>query len=259
MRGLVVFVACVLVCGSVALGHGAYPSVVGTLGYQGASVGAVLPGGPVLCSLNVDGSFSGTVSFFDNGSPLTVNAYSSSMTSTTAAVHTMFTGTDLGTVSASMTSYSSGSATVSISCQEATAFNSGTGVNTGNPYVFTATQTFQAATPITIGNGTTSQNITFDGTNIVIGKLKISNSFNMGANPISGVGKLTQQSANDLWGTCTMSAGTSCTINWTYAPTYCTVTPQGSTPVAFSAAISSTTITVTAASSNSLTWMVHCS
>lgn len=130
---------------------------------------------------------------------------------------------------------------------------------TGTANTFTATQTFQGSPQINISNGSTSQSIGYDGVNITIGKLKITNSLNMGANTLSGVGKITQQAANDMWGSCAMAAGTSCTITWSYAPTYCSKpNPVGTTVISGVANISSTTITVTAASSNSLTWDVTC-
>lgn len=93
-----------------------------------------------------------------------------------------------------------------------------------------------------------------------LGKLKITNNLNMGANPLSGVGKLTQQAAGDIWGSCTMSSGTSCTITWSYAPTFCgKPNPVGTTVISGVANIASTTITITAGTSNSETWDVSCS
>jgi hypothetical protein len=59
-------------------------------------------------------------------------------------------------------------------------------------------------------------------------------------------------------GTCTMSAGTTCSITLPEQPatlTRCLVTQQGTgTPVAAECSISGTTLTITAASSNSATW-----
>jgi hypothetical protein len=59
-------------------------------------------------------------------------------------------------------------------------------------------------------------------------------------------------------GTCSMSAGTTCTITLTEQPAVasrCLVTQQGTgTPVAAECSISGTTLTITAASSNSATW-----
>lgn len=131
------------------------------------------------------------------------------------------------------------------------------GTSSGN--TFTATQTFQGTPQINISNGSTFQSIGYDGTNITIGKLKITNSLNMGANTLSGVARITQQAANDVWGSCAMSAGTSCTITWSYAPTYCSKpNPVGTTVISGVANISSTTITVTAGTSNSETWDVTC-
>lgn len=92
-----------------------------------------------------------------------------------------------------------------------------------------------------------------------IGKLKITGNTNAGGNPITGVSKLTQQSVNDIWGSCAMAASTSCTITWTYAPTFCSKpNPVGTTVISGVTNISSTTVTVTAASSNSATWDVTC-
>ena len=58
-------------------------------------------------------------------------------------------------------------------------------------------------------------------------------------------------------GTCTMSSGTSCTITLTASYTSipgCVATVQGTTPIASACNVSGTTVTVTAASSNSNTW-----
>lgn len=55
--------------------------------------------------------------------------------------------------------------------------------------------------------------------------------------------------------TCSMSAGTTCTVSAPFG-THCTATVQGATPIAAACNISGTTATVTAASSNSATWAV---
>jgi hypothetical protein len=59
-------------------------------------------------------------------------------------------------------------------------------------------------------------------------------------------------------GTCAMSSGTTCTITVTQPPTqslpHCVATVQGTTPIAAACSISGTTLTITAASSNSATW-----
>jgi len=58
-------------------------------------------------------------------------------------------------------------------------------------------------------------------------------------------------------GTCTMSAGTTCTITLPEqpaAPSRCIVAVQGSSAIAGACSISGTTLTITAASSNSATW-----
>lgn len=91
-----------------------------------------------------------------------------------------------------------------------------------------------------------------------IGKLKVTSALNVGGNAMTGVAKITQQAVNDMWGSCAMAAGTTCTVTWTYAPTFCVAQVIGATPIADAVGISSTTITVTAASSNSATWDVSC-
>jgi hypothetical protein len=54
---------------------------------------------------------------------------------------------------------------------------------------------------------------------------------------------------------CTMSAGTTCTVTLASSSWHaCNAQPQGSTPIAAACSISGTTLTVTAASSNSQTW-----
>jgi hypothetical protein len=59
-------------------------------------------------------------------------------------------------------------------------------------------------------------------------------------------------------GTCAMSAGTTCTITVTQPTSpslpHCVATVQGTTPIAAACSISGTTLTITAASSNSATW-----
>ncbi len=62
-------------------------------------------------------------------------------------------------------------------------------------------------------------------------------------------------------GTCAMSAGTTCTITVTQPTTpslpRCVATVQGTTPIAAACSISGTTLTITAASSNSATWAAY--
>lgn len=68
---------------------------------------------------------------------------------------------------------------------------------------------------------------------------------------------LTQTTTGNIAGTCNMSASTSCTFSITagYGSTpICIVTPQGATAIAGACSFSGTTVTITAASSNSLTW-----
>lgn len=62
-------------------------------------------------------------------------------------------------------------------------------------------------------------------------------------------------------GVCTMSSSTSCTVTLNAQPstpalTHCLAQVQGATPIAAACSISGTTVTVTAASSNSATWSV---
>jgi hypothetical protein len=62
-------------------------------------------------------------------------------------------------------------------------------------------------------------------------------------------------------GVCTMSSSTSCTVTLSEQPstpalTHCLAQVQGATPIAAACGISGTTVTVTAASSNSATWSV---
>jgi len=78
------------------------------------------------------------------------------------------------------------------------------------------------------------------------------------SNQITGITRLQQAAAGDIYGSCAMSASTTCVVTWSYAPTYCVATVAGSTPIADAIAISGTSVTVTAASSNSATWNVHC-
>ena len=70
---------------------------------------------------------------------------------------------------------------------------------------------------------------------------------------------LTQDAANGYAGSCTMAAGTSCTATLTaaYTTPVCTVAVQGTTVIAGACSVSGTTVTVTAASSNSATWAFH--
>ena len=68
---------------------------------------------------------------------------------------------------------------------------------------------------------------------------------------------LDQMAAKNFAGTCSMSSSTSCT--WTLAGSYtgapiCIAVAQGITPIAAACSVSGTTVTVTAASANSLTW-----
>jgi hypothetical protein len=66
----------------------------------------------------------------------------------------------------------------------------------------------------------------------------------------------TQQSASNTGGSCTMSSATSCTLSiaHTYTTPICMATAQGTTPIYGVCSVSGTTVTVTAASSNSATW-----
>lgn len=75
--------------------------------------------------------------------------------------------------------------------------------------------------------------------------------------PVAIVAHLNQGATGNFAGTCTMSAGTSCTITLTTSYTStpgCVVTVQGNTAIAGACSISGTTVTVTAASSNSKAW-----
>lgn len=61
---------------------------------------------------------------------------------------------------------------------------------------------------------------------------------------------------SDSAATCSMSAGTTCTITVPSGSAHCVATVQGSTAIAGACSITGTTATVTAASSNSDTWLV---
>jgi hypothetical protein len=69
-------------------------------------------------------------------------------------------------------------------------------------------------------------------------------------------GHLNQNATGDWAGTCAMASGTSCTISIlaTYAHPVCVAQVQGLTPIASACSVSGTTITITAATSNSATW-----
>jgi hypothetical protein len=72
-------------------------------------------------------------------------------------------------------------------------------------------------------------------------------------------GRRNQQASGQWAGTCTMSNATSCTVTMTTAYTgtpICFTSVQGSIAIAGSCSVTSTTVTVTAASSNSQTWGV---
>lgn len=78
----------------------------------------------------------------------------------------------------------------------------------------------------------------------------------LGNAPNLFTGHLNQGAAGDWAGTCTMST-TSCTITLAVAYTGtpgCVATVQGSTPIAAACGVSGTTVTITAASSNTSTW-----
>jgi hypothetical protein len=81
---------------------------------------------------------------------------------------------------------------------------------------------------------------------------------NVNFNGTTTVKQVAQAAAGDVFGSCAMSAGTTCTVTWSYTPTYCVTSPLGSTPYYGAVGISGTTITVTANTSNSATWDVHC-
>lgn len=68
--------------------------------------------------------------------------------------------------------------------------------------------------------------------------------------------KINQEATNNFAGTCAMAAGTSCTATLTasFTSPICQVTPQGTSAIAGACSVSGTTVTITAASSNSLTW-----
>jgi len=102
------------------------------------------------------------------------------------------------------------------------------------------------------GNGCTS--IVTTATNGVTPLFCQNTSFN--AN-IKVTGHVNQGATGDYAGKCSMSTSTSCTfsINTAYNSTpICIAQPQGSTAIAGACSVSSTTVTITAASSNSQTW-----
>lgn len=65
-----------------------------------------------------------------------------------------------------------------------------------------------------------------------------------------------QHAANNTGGKCTMAAATSCTItlSHTYATPVCIATEQGTGTISAGCGVSGTTVTITAATSNSATW-----
>lgn len=70
-------------------------------------------------------------------------------------------------------------------------------------------------------------------------------------------GPVTQSAAKTIAGTCLMSSATSCTftISAVYSTPLCIgATPQGTTAIAGACSVSGSTVTITAASSNSQTW-----
>lgn len=81
----------------------------------------------------------------------------------------------------------------------------------------------------------------------------------VGFNTVTIAGNLDQDETARFGGSCTMSSNTSCSFNLVhnYNTPICIVTPQGSTPIAASCAITGSGtqhVTITAASSNSLIW-----
>ena len=75
----------------------------------------------------------------------------------------------------------------------------------------------------------------------------------------TAMGHLNQVSSGNFGGTCSMSSSTTCTVtlNSAYTTPVCIATQQSSgTVIAAECSVSSTTVTVTAASSNSATWGV---
>jgi hypothetical protein len=81
--------------------------------------------------------------------------------------------------------------------------------------------------------------------------------FGSGSDPAVATGHMNQVTANSWAGTCTMSASTSCQITIANAYTstpICIATVQNSTVIAGGCAVSGTTVTIFAASSNSSTW-----
>ncbi len=74
---------------------------------------------------------------------------------------------------------------------------------------------------------------------------------------ITSAGHFNQAATADFAGSCAMSSSTSCTITLNAAFTgtpLCEVTAQGNTAIAGACSVSGTTVTITAGSSNSLTW-----
>lgn len=134
----------------------------------------------------------------------------------------------------------------------AASWTSGTGTSLNlqlcgiNANVLNCTKVQEAANgTLVIGNGA--------------GSVQMSANLAMAGNQATGISKITQFAVNDIWGSCAMSASTSCTITWTYAPTFCSApNPVGTTVIDGVANIASTTITITAASANSATWDVTC-
>lgn len=77
------------------------------------------------------------------------------------------------------------------------------------------------------------------------------------AGPITSITKLGQNANNEIFGSCTMTT-TTCTVTWAYTPVYCQATPLGATAMYAAVGISGTTETVTANTTNTATWDVHC-
>jgi hypothetical protein len=73
---------------------------------------------------------------------------------------------------------------------------------------------------------------------------------------LSASGHLNQSAAGNWGGSCTMSSGTSCTFSLSigYTTPICIATVQSGTVIAGGCTVSGTTVTITAASSNSSTW-----
>jgi hypothetical protein len=76
------------------------------------------------------------------------------------------------------------------------------------------------------------------------------------SNVIIGLGHLNPANTGQFTGHCTMVSSTSCTftISFPYANAACVASVQGTTAIASACSISSTTVTITAASSNSQKW-----